>query len=805
LRGTALALILLAALTTRSSAGTARSIDLPVILDGREVAQVPAFFGGKNALRSVDGARFAEALRPFLLPETFKDLSGHIDAAGKLTPDAVRASGIEFTFDAARVAVRVGVGASRRPLMPLDLAHLPERSSGRDVPPAFLSGYLNFLGGEEYRRGDPSGAPPGWAPPVFDFDGAVRASSAVLEGVVTHRGENGVPWQRQDFRLVYDRPDDRVRSTLGDVNYGLRGFQSFQRMGGVTAARSLELQRSRSSAPSAATTLLLERNSRVDIWINGQRTQTLQLAPGRYDVRNFPLALGTNDVVLRVTDEVGRVETVSFPFVFDSSLLDLGEKDFSYAAGFLSQVTPQGRSYDVHEPAVSLYRDVGITKQVTMGVNAQGTGRQQMIGAVSRRATRYGTVGVDIAASRMEDSASGAAARMQYRYVDTSAQGKMESWTAVATFRSPTFTALGDTAASNPYALEAGLVYGRRLVWGVLGTLGLGRQLGRAGRPDGATEDLTLSRSFGRGLQATLELSRRYPVVNQTDNRVLLSLEWNFGRVQTVTASEDSATGAARLQWHHSAPQRVRAADSDVIFERDRLSETSQGDILYRDYRFSAQAAGSSEQDRIPGASARQNASLNVGTALAFVDGHAALSRPITDSFVMVAPHPSLAGQPIEVDAVDGIPAARSGRLGPAVLPEVWSYDEHRVEVSAPDLPPWVDLGPQPRYVYPGYRSGTRLVAGAEAAVVVEGLIIDAAGRPLTLEPGDVASLDDPAAAPQAFFTAATGRFAVEGLKPGRLRLVLRNYPDKPVLLTISPGRSGMVDIGTLSLPPFKR
>ena len=59
------------------------------------------------------------------------------------------------------------------------------------------------------------------------------------------------------------------------------------------------------------------------------------------------------------------MEIVRFPFVFDSALLDRGEEDFSYAGGLLSQVTPQGRSYDADRPALSAYHAVGLTKQFT--------------------------------------------------------------------------------------------------------------------------------------------------------------------------------------------------------------------------------------------------------------------------------------------------------------------------------------------------------------------------------------------------------------------------------------------------------
>ena len=804
LRGTALALALLAGLTVLAGAGAdVKSIDIPLFVDTREAGQVQAFFGGDGALLSVDGARFVQALRQYLLPERLAELSRRAGPSGRLSPEAILACGIDFVFDTVRLEAHAGIPAARRPVIPLDLAPRQETDPEKTVPAAASSGYLNLLAGLAYREGGPLSVQRGWQPPVFDFDGALRAFGTVLEGAVTYRGQPAVPWQRQDLRLVYDRPEERERFSFGDVNYGLSGFQSSQRMGGLAAVRSLELQRNSSSAPAAAAALLLERSSRVDIWVNGQRVQTLQLAPGRYDIRNFPLAPGTNDILLHITDEVGRVQDVRFPFVFDSALLGRGEQDFSYVAGFLSRVTPGGRSYDVNAPAFSVYHDAGLTDQFTAGASAQGSRRQQMYGAECRWATGAGTLRADVAASRADFAAAGSAARLQYNYANTVPRGDIHSWTAAATYRSRAFTALGDTAASNPYALELGAVYSRRLLWNVLGTLGAGRQIGRAGQPDGENADLTLYRSFGSGMLASLSFSRRYPVVNNIGNRVFLSFTMNFGRLDTVTATRDSAAGAARLDWRHSASRRVLAVDSGLILTHDRSSDTEEGNLHYRGYRFSADTTGSFAQGRAHAAPAAASLNLNFGTALAFAGGRVALSRPIADSFVLIAPHPSLSGQAIEVNVNNGVPEAVNGPLGPAVLPELLSYGENAVSLSAPHLPLWTDLGPQPRYVYPPYRSGTLLIAGT-GAVVIRGLLADTAGRPLPSEPGDLEQLDDTVPQARGFFTDAAGRFAVEGLKPGRFRLTLRNYPASPFLLTVPPGTSGNADAGTLRLPPSR-
>jgi len=118
LREVALALVLSAVLTSSLSAGTAvTAIEIPLFLDAREVEQIPAFFskagaflgGRRGALRP--GAAAASAARKA------RDLSGRIDATGKLSPDAIAAPAAStFFFDAAHLEARVGIPASRRPV-----------------------------------------------------------------------------------------------------------------------------------------------------------------------------------------------------------------------------------------------------------------------------------------------------------------------------------------------------------------------------------------------------------------------------------------------------------------------------------------------------------------------------------------------------------------------------------------------------------------------------------------------------------------------------------------------------------------
>jgi outer membrane usher protein len=774
-------------------------IDIPIVLDGRSLGDVSAVLTSSGELLALDGEPLARLLQDRLLPERLAELRGKIDAKGLLSVADILASGLGLSFDPATVEARVEIPFALRSLTTLRLARPSRREAVEVTGPAPVSGYLNLLAGRD-RFSSGFGAA-GWQPLVVDLDGAMRAFDTVLEGVLTYRQDGAPSWARGDMRLVRDWPERRVRAALGDIAYGTDGFQSALPMGGVVVARNFDLQRYRSSAPGGETSLTLERSSRVEVFVNGQTYRILQLGPGRYDIRDFPFTLGTNDVTLRITDEVGRVEVIRFPFVFDPTLLGAGEHDFSYAVGFASQITASGRSYRSNEPAFSGYHMVGITDQLTVGANVQGSKDELTLGGEARWATTLGTLRADLAASRADVAGTGYAARLQYRYSESPALGaKGRSLAGILTYRSPSFATLANVLLpTNPIKLELGMRYGQLLPLNVYGSVGITRQLGRAGQADTLVADLNLSKRLGKGLVGYLLLSRRHPGGTLGENRVFVSLSWfpgGFGH--NLAVSHDTASDRSRVEWHYMPGRRVDAVQADVSADRTADQDSLHGQFRYWGYRFTAVLTEDAFASRRYDTGWDERTSLQFGTALAYADGQFALSRPITDGFLIVARNPALGRTTVEVNTVNDIPQARTGLLGPAVLPEMPSYYPERVTIEAPDAPLGVDLGRQLYYVEPAYRSGTLVVAGTGATVIAQGTVVDASGQPMPLEPCTATLLDAPGAAPIECFTNHAGRFRVPGLRPGGVRLVMTNYPEQPFTLVIPAGSVGLVEVGRL-------
>ncbi|MEQ8817559.1 MAG: fimbria/pilus outer membrane usher protein [Thalassobaculum sp.] len=780
-------------------------LEIPLRLGPDEPSEIGAVVSSSDQLLSFDGAAFVALVETHMLPGPLEAVRRQIDAAGRLAVNDLRALGLNVAYDVAQVEARVEIPTTMQKVRTLSLTRgfLSEGAAPRG--PAEVSGYVNLLAARDFVSGGDADEPT-----VVDFDGAADILGVVVESVVTYRDDGQSRWERGDTRLVHDDPEARTRYSAGDLSYGVNGFQSFRRAGGVAVERNFGLQPDRASSPAGQSELDLDRVSRVEVMVNGQRVRTLDLPPGRYNVRDFPFVSGTNDVTLRVTDEVGRVEVLRFPFVFDTTVLGEGEHDFAYALGVPSESTPSGKSYDESDVLASAFHSYGFTDQLTVGAGLQASRDVQVLGAEGRLATPLGTFRLDGALSRLDSepddsggagqTGTGTALRLQHRFAEKpEIGGANRNLSTSVTFRSPDFSGLGQQTASNPIALDIGALYGQRIHGDLYGSIGVSHQFARYDQPDVTTADLNFSLPITDDVTAYLQVGRRQLDPGEDDNRLFLSIAWYPGRSgHRVESSYDSSRQTQRVDYTYTPLSRVDAVDADLSLSRDDSNDRLTGDIGYTGYRFDGRILQSSSVDR-DGEGSENRTTLNFGTALAFADGHFGVTRPIRDSFVLFAPHPAIADQDLEINRVGDTPAARSDLLGAPVLPDLNPYYQHQVVIDAPDLPLGYELGRQIYDVRPTYRSGILIPVGTGATVLGDGVLVDAQGQPLPLELGTITAITDAERPPIEFFTSRKGRFRVEGLSPGRWRLTLANAPDRAIEFEILDGSAGRVDLGNLT------
>lgn len=779
-------------------------LELPVIIDARQKRTIRARVAGDLSSVHLMSAPLLAALRERLLPDLYDRIANATDGEGYVPLSALREAGLEVEFDRSGLVIRLTVPPEASEVEVIRLrGGRPPAFAAAVVEPQAVSAFVNLRGLFDWIGTTSSPLKRGLQPVRVDADGAANLFDWVLEGGFTAEEDAEYPWVRKEVRLVRDLQERQIRLQAGDLVYEGTGFQRRQPMGGFGFGTNFDLQPYRVIEPSGSQEFTLDTPSEVDVIVNGRTIRSLQLLPGRYDIRDFHLGTGINDVVIRIRDKLGRMRELQFGLSFEPRLLAAGTSEFSFVVG-APTIEKEGLiRYDSDTFGYSLFHRYGLSDALTVGANVQGDDQRHMFGIEAVLASNLGTVRADVAASVDDDTDTGYAGRLQYDYYDgTTRNRSRRRWTLTVVARGRRFAGLGGAAPDNPTAYEFSGTMGQDF-WstGIRGNVSAVYALGRRGTPDHGTVSMSLRRKLFRDWEIELSLDRRFAAGEKDEESAFLTVTWsNRERNQTVRLDHDSTDHATQLEWRYTPDRAVGGTGLSLGAIRRPAEYEYTGGAQHVNTRFEAEVFHDASVAREADGLDEHRTSLRLATAFAFAGGAFAISRPISESFALVVRHPSLKQQTIGVDRAGGGAGAQIDGFGPAVLPNLIPYQIRTVSIDAPDLPPGFDLGEEFFEAHPTYRSGLLIRVGTDATAVLRGTLTRTDGQPVRLEGGTLSSLDDPRRS-FSFFTNRKGRFSRGELRPGRYELRMYFAPERPLLLEIPEGTAGIYDVGELALP----
>ncbi|HYC02766.1 MAG TPA: fimbria/pilus outer membrane usher protein [Azospirillaceae bacterium] len=783
-----------------------RTLDLPLRINGRELGLVPARIAADPADSQIDVARLVGMLQEFTQEEPLARLKAISGADGFGSPSKLEPGGVEIRLDQAELLVDVKVPPALRRQQTLNVSTRGDAARGYLVlPTAAVSAYTNIRAAVEYLAFPADDKPDGRQPLSVSFENAVNLKGWVIEAEAFYREDGTRRWSRGPARLVHDFVEQSIRVQAGDLNYPVAVGQSGRALGGLSVSRNFSLQPYRQVQPTGRQDLILENPSTVEVLVNGQPTRTFRLDAGPYNLSNFPGTTGTNDITVRITDVYGRQQLLNFPFFFDSQLLAPGVNEFSYAVGYPSLSERDRLRYDEDKLTFSGYHRVGLSDQLTLGASVQADRLQTVAGAEALYTTSLGTFSVEPAASF--GASRGMAGTLRYRDFRTGEEfWQQRTVTLQATWRDSAFATFGTTDPRNSISWDLAARLGQPLLPELTATLSARYQVSRdASMMDGYSADISLRRRIDRvgSLDVTLSKSRRTDGTEEEGAYVTLRYSLDKGR-QAVGASVDTIRRERRLDWRYQDLRVVDAWNLFADYNNRAGPDRAQGSVGYTHQRFLASVRHDWSERIVTGGLAPENrTTVNVASALAFADGKVAVTRPVSNSFAIVVPHPSLAGKEIGVDPVNNRFAARSDFLGPPVVPNISAYLVRPLLLDVPDLPLGYDIGTDRPAVQPGYRTGTLVPIGTDATVALDGVLKGPDGEPAGLLSGILRPVKAGAGDRREdlrFFTNRRGRFRVDSVRPGKWELLLEGVTVKPIPVEVRPDAEGLVTLGEFTL-----
>lgn len=717
-----------------------------------------------------DRASLIDRLSPLLSSEGQVRFAGALANTPKVSIADVENAGVTLVYDSSELQIRVerieGGMAASQSLGDAVRFSLPPTT----LEPEKFSAYVNLIGDlrvTDFEEFETPGliiqAATRFRGVVFEFDGGYDKA---LSG--------GKGFYRRQARAVYDEYEKERRWTAGDLQLQGLSITSGTLLGGVGFEKGRRIFTG--GAPLVqlgGQQVLLDRDATLDVLIDGQQVERFQVNAGTYDLSQLQSQYGGRNAQLFITDVSGRRQITSFDTYFNASDLVGGETEYGAAIGF---APTSFRAQPIYggKPAFSGYYRRGLTNRFLLGGAIQA-GEDTQVGAVEMIATPMKIPGrFEFSGAVSTGRGTGYAARgsyaLQFGNIDTAKQ-----FSVSADYRSKNFSTLSDTIGLGQFetfSLTAN--YSQQL--NPRTTLIVGGNLFER-------EGLRGSRlAFADVVYRTPRFRVTGGVEYGKDSfgrkfggRVTLTVP--FGPRTRVEAGYNSRRDDARVTLTRSYDDTVGSFGYDLSARRSDGTASIDGSATYNGNRFYSRLTALSSGRGFSNIGDRQETRLQVGTSLGIAGGAVAIGRPIQDSFVVAKAHEALGNKQVIVgqSVEDGKVEAESGTFGPALNGRYNSYNRQSFQYDLKGGTEGYDIGTGIHTVVPPYKSGYKLVVGSDASVSAYGFLYFE-GQKVELLSGMVSGIDDPDFEPQPFFTNSAGRFAVQGLRPGKTyRIELRN------------------------------
>ncbi|MGH8082440.1 MAG: fimbria/pilus outer membrane usher protein, partial [Lysobacter sp.] len=504
----------------------------------------------------------------------------------------------------------------------------------------------------------------------------------------------------------------------GDVISGQLDWSRPLRLGGIRIGRDFGLQPYRITTPLPTLLGEVAVPSAVDLYVNGIRQYSGEVAPGPFQLATIPGITGAGNAQLVVTDAFGRTRTLEFPFYAAQQLLAKGLSDWSVSLGMAREdYAVRSFSYG-NDPLFSGDLRYGVSDRFTF--EAHGEGGDGVINGGLGGVWLLGQAGVlsgSLAHGRDRDDGG-----WLYAAAYNWSNGRFN-------FSADTQRTHGEYRdLASRYGLGAPRVSERAVAsWsgGRLGSLGLSYvRLIYRGETPARYASATWNRSFGG--RAALSLSYNQNLDDHADRSIYLGMSFNF---------DDPNRRGTQLSV---SAQRTRDRDQGVV----DLSRPVPGDGGFG-WRLQARG-GDGEEGGLAEAGWLTNIGrFNLGVArqgdndygyasasgaLVWMGGHVFAARNVSDAFAVVST--GVPGVPV---LLENRPFGRTDRDGMLLVTPLNAWQRNRIGIDPMELPSDVRLDQVETQATPKDRSGTVVRFSIEkirAAVLV---LRDSAGQPLAV------------------------------------------------------------------------
>jgi outer membrane usher protein len=771
-------------------------MEFTLLLDGEKIGEVMVMLHGSQ--KKVFARHLKDALSAYMTADEIKKIDAIADKDGFADIESISFSNMKAKFNSLTLQLEITANVNVK-----KTRSLGKRSSHRDIPnvvPAFFSGFISTRLSQTHEGGSN-----GLNSTTLLLTPALNINGVVLEGEFSynsgfrnHGAANGGKFYREYTSLVYDLPERDMRFSLGDVFSNSIEYQNVPRVMGFGFKKFAPVTHFDNQNRNVRITLL--RRSTIEVYVNDTLVSTKRdVAPGTYTLDDIPFGHGSNDVKIRITDDTGRRQELDSNLFLDSAILEKGESSYGLTVGY-PEIRTESRRYDSANPLVSGFFRYGLLDSLECSFGIQANKIATSYTAGLKHASDFGIFDFRYARSHNKSNAGPETQRGNAFYVSYSSPTlKMAdmsvsagvSFEKLSSFFFPYLAnAIGDPVSPPPLVAD-----------GFIHHMALLRTENLEGNNSNIRYHLSLGNVLGTTWNFNYSIRNRF---NQPREKGLslmatkfISFEEGMFQHAHISASLESIKSPNYKNTSFSLTCSLSIKDSCTVsvgyYDADRKSgnfsiskysdENGLGydlsyngsaathsygaNLLYNHARFKANIHHYGDHGRGSGHNTTQ---AGFESTLFFADGAFSVARNnIYDGgFVIVEPENEL--KETNIKFMNN--KSESGSLGGAVL----TTTRKQINVSRLDLrnmPHRLEVKKDTIISDGLYKRGACVKISSEGSHMARGLLLDSSGNPLDLVNGYALHTSDKNANPLQFFTNTSGRFSINGLRPGRYRVTV--------------------------------
>ena len=708
----------------------------------------------------------------------------------------LQAVGLKASWDPMNLVLSILIPVSLSPAQVFSVARKPGPLIGELIEPEAFSAILNLAGRLGYTsEGDEQDLPFSMDSNLFfNFHGWVLelGATGAYESELTSLTLNRA-------RIVKDFVDADARLEAGLLDSPVMGLQASQRLIGVSLQRKAFFSTRRLSV-SSMNELVVENGGTARVYLNGSLIRSERLDPGLYQLAELPFSSGLNKLEVEL-DGSGATPAYFLNFQpFDDSFLGTGGIDYALAFGF--------EDGEQRRPMGTAFLRLGLNDQLDTSIAFQAGFGTALWGGSLGFATLLGNFATDAAVSiPTNQMAYPPAYAVSSRYrLNFPGRPFLPALGLFAHYASTGFTPPRRVFAleAPPASLRLAGSLSIALTSTVSAALSLENRRNLDEQTEASSAALTIQRRMGGGLT----LSGIGTLEARSDGSINPAL--TISMLSAPAQSKQSFQYSQELFQQSSSFDLSGILDENIGLEgsirgRNILGHSEETMSLAAQTRFRLRfgdlgAGVSWDIDPLTGLPSN-SLRVSASTALVLAGGVLSLSQMVPDSFVVLAPRPSLKDETVSLQLGSAGADVKSveGASSVGLLP---SYRVTQAYVDLPDAQAEIVADRPFLILSAGYRSGTVVQPGAKASLGFGGRLLDASGNPVSWTLGTLEASDQETSnwGLDQGFTDANGRFEFFGLEPGDYYVIWETDPAFIMEVKLEPNAGLMVEFGDFTL-----